>query len=120
MAVPMVIMCMRVTMVMAVIVIVVVRVAMRVAVVVSMMVVPKCHHADQVDCQPHAADDEQLAKPLGLGALPQPLKCLKRNLDAQEPAKVSNDSTTGVHHPMTHISRMPLAKPLSVSILPKP
>lgn len=60
--------------------------SVRVTVVVSMVVMmPKRHHANQVDRKSQAAHNEQLTKSLRLSAFPKSLKRFKTDFDTQKP-----------------------------------
>lgn len=59
--------------------------AMSMSMVMAMMVVSKCHHANQIHGQAKAADNEELAQPLCLRSFPQSLKRLERNFNTEEP-----------------------------------
>lgn len=92
---------------------------------VPMMMVPECHHANQVDGKPETADNEEFAKSLGLGTLPQSFERLKGDFNAQEPnvflLLAVFDLFQNTQFPrLAHINRMPLANPDKVSILPNP
>jgi hypothetical protein len=61
------------------------RMPVRVAMVVSMVMVAKSHHSDQIHYQPQAAHNKQLSQSFRLGTLVQSLKSLEPNFNAQQP-----------------------------------
>lgn len=104
---------------------VIVVVPMGVPVVMSVvMMMAKSHHSNHIHSQTQTAHDEELTEPLRLRTLPESLKRLKRDLHAEKPdellIRVLLLQTLIIQKRKTYMRRMPLAKPLNVSILPNP
>lgn len=74
-------------------------------------------HANYINDEPQAADDKKLSKSVHLTTFNKPLNSLVDDLNADEPIKfVSIIYFSEILR--THIKKIPLAKPASVSIFP--